>query len=103
MYNKIYRYADAQPPPRNWPELIDIPTRFSISTNTSLKSGVPSASARDEIIKSLSILILVYTDRPTPEECATICKRLVDKFSILKDHQGNGYVSITIILYHSSI
>lgn len=54
---------------------------------------MPSARARDEIVKSLSTLVLVYTIRPTPEECAIIAKKLINKFPVLKDNQGNGYVS----------
>ena len=52
-----------------------------------------SQKARDEIVNSLSTLILVHTIRPTSEDYNTVCSRLVKKHAVLKDHIGSGFVS----------
>ena len=79
-------------PCTDWAEKLVIPSRFSVGTSAALKSGVPTRKARDEIVNSLSTLILVHTIRPTSDDYNIICKKLVEKHPILKDHVGSGYV-----------
>ena len=65
----------------NWAEKLVVPTRFSSNTMTAMKEGVLTSKARDEIMTSLSTLIMVHTMRPTPDDYTTVCRRLVEKHS----------------------
>lgn len=69
-----------------------IPTRFSAETTACVKSGKLSKKARDEIINSLSTMMLVHTSRPSPEDFTVICSRLVEKYPTLRDTVDNGFV-----------
>ena len=77
----------------DWAEKIIIPTRFSAETSAALQSGVLFQKARDEIVNSLSTLILVHNIRPTSDDYNTVCNRLIKKHTVLKDHIGSGFVS----------
>ena len=83
-----------QPPQADWAGKLAIPSRFSVETNTALTSGVLTRKARDEIVNSLSTLILVHTMHPTADDYNTVCTKLIKKHPILKDHIGSGYVSV---------
>ena len=74
-----------------------IPTRFSVDTMTVLKEGVLTSKARDEIITSLSTLIMVHTMRPTPDDYTTVCRRLVEKHPRLKDRTSPHYVCTVLL------
>ena len=50
-----------------------------------MKTGILKRRHRDEIINSLSTLILIYTSRCTPDDYIMICRRLVEKYPNLKD------------------
>ena len=80
-------------PQKDWAEQLSIPTRFSSDTTAAIKSGILSKRARDEIIQSLSTLILVYTNRPSPEDHTIVCRKLIQKYPTLKDKVDSGYVS----------
>lgn len=60
--------------------------------------GIPTQRARDEIVNSISTLILVHTMYPNSDDYTVICRRLVEKHPKLRDSVGSGYVSSTI--YH---
>ena len=70
--------------------------RFSKETTGNIAAGVLTQKTREEVVNSLSTLMLVYTIRPTPNDYNIICKRLVDKHPTLKDHAGSGYVSVYV-------
>jgi RIO-like serine/threonine protein kinase len=55
--------------------------------------GVPTRKSRDEIVKALSTVMLVHTIHPDANDYNVICKKLVDKHPVLKDHVGSGYVN----------
>lgn len=63
-----------------------------METMSSIKSGVPTRKARDEVINSLATLIMVHTLRPSPDDYSAVCKKLIQKHPILKDNIGSGYV-----------
>lgn len=77
----------------DWATKLSIPSQFSVETMSSIKSGVPTRKARDEVINSLATLIMVHTMRPTSNDYNTVCKRLIEKHTALKDNIGSGYVS----------
>lgn len=58
-----------------------------------MKTGILKRRHRDEIINSLSTLMLVHTSHPTPDDYTTVCRRLVEKYPNLKDKVDSGYVS----------
>lgn len=92
-YILVYRCTKGPPPPPlDWAEKISIPQRFSAATNAALSSGIPTRSARDEIVNALATQILVYTIEPSSDDRTTVCKKLVQKIPVLKDHCGSGYV-----------
>ena len=102
--NMIFRIINHIPifirilPTVDWAKKIVITTRFSRETSTGLESGRITRKARDEIINSLSTLILVYTIHPMPDDYNIVCRNLVKKHPILKDHIGSGYVSLLIFM-----
>lgn len=77
----------------DWAKNITIPTRFSRETTNAIDSGRITRKARDEIVNSLSTLVLVHTMHPTSDDYNVLCSRLVKKHAVLKDHIGSGYVS----------
>ena len=77
----------------NWAEKLAIPKRFSVVTNEAMKSGVLTPKVRDEIVQSMSTLIMVHTIRPTSNDYNTVCLRLIKTHPILKDRIDSGYVS----------
>ena len=48
---------------------------------------------RTEIISSVAWEIWRYTQYPSSEDYTTVCKLLVQKYPVLKDTIGNGFVS----------
>ena len=88
-YVHIFSFVD-------WAEQIVIPSRFSAETTSILESGVLKPKARDEIVNTLSTLIVVHTIKPTTNDYNTICSRLIKKRPVLKDHIGTGYVGMII-------
>ena len=95
LYYYYYSPLDAAPC-LDWADKVVIPSRFSIETMKALASGVPTGKARDEVVKALSTLILVYTIRPTSNDYNTICSKLIKRHPVLKDHVGSGFVSTVI-------
>jgi hypothetical protein len=77
----------------SYAEKLVIPTRFSMETSTAIETGLLKRKHRDEIVNSLSTLMLVHTSHPTPEDYTTICRRLVGKYPNLKDKVDSGYSS----------
>ena len=55
-------------------------------------------ATRIEIITSIAVPVYQQTTHPTSEEHTSVCKRLVEKYPVLKDSCGNGYVSETMII-----
>ena len=86
----------------DWAERFTIPTRFSAETLTAIKSGIPTNRARNEIVNSLATLILVHTNRPTPDDFTSVCQKLVTKYPTLKDKVDSGYVNLCMFILLSS-
>lgn len=63
-------------------EKLVIPTRSSAEKATAVKTGVLKRRHRDEIINSLSTLILVHTSCPNPDDYTKVCRRLVESILI---------------------
>lgn len=69
----------------NWHHNFKIPDHFSTKTEEALRTGHITKSVRTEIVQSLSAGIMLFTKQPTPVQYNTVCQKLVDKYSILKD------------------
>ena len=65
-------------PPVEWPNTFTIPTRFSVATTSTMKSGVLTAKARDEIVHSLSVTIRLQNSIEQVGEEAPSPKRLLE-------------------------
>ena len=76
---------------------ITIPEQFSRATMERLKSNEITDSARNEIISAIAIPLYQLTTYPTSDEYTSICKSLIEKYPVLKDSCGNGYVSLLLI------
>ena len=63
IYYLIRSSVDIKP---NFVEKLVIPIRSSAETTIAMKTGVLKRRHRDEIINSLSTLILVHTSHPYP-------------------------------------
>ena len=81
-------------PQAEWANTFAVPTRFSVETTSTMKSGVLTAKARDEIVHSLATLIMVHKVYPSPSDYNTVLSKLIKKHPVLKDCAGSGYVSI---------
>ena len=57
---------------------------------------------RTEIISAIALQMWSHTMYPQPEEYNGVCQMLIDKYPVLKDSIGNGYVSIRNYLHDSS-
>ena len=77
----------------DWAGKFAIPARFSAETTSAIKTGILSKRARDEIIQSLSTLMLVHTSKPSPDDYSVVCRKLVEKYPNLRDKVDSGYVS----------
>ena len=77
----------------DWAVNLPIPTRFSAETMSCIESGVLTKKARGEIVHSLSILMLVHTNRPSPDDYTIVSRRMIQRYPSLKDKVDNGYVS----------
>ena len=101
--NMIFRIINHIPifirilPTVDWAKKIVIPTRFSRETSAGLESGRITRKARDEIINSLSTLILVYTIHPMPDDYNIVCRNLVKKHPILNPFTGDFTVTVSDI------
>ena len=82
-----YREEESEQLDTQFAETFVIPRRFSAETTQAVKTRVLNQKARDEIISSLTTLILVHTKRPKPNDFTTICRRLVAKYPTLKDKE----------------
>ena len=58
-----------------------------------VEEGVLTSKARDEIVKSLSTLMMLHTMTPSTDEYNVLCHRLVQTIPSLKDSVGTGHVS----------
>lgn len=72
-----------------------IPKRFSVEAMAAIKSGILNNKVRDEIISSLSTLMMVHTLKPKPEEYNIVCTKLIMTYPTLRDSCDNGYVSLS--------
>lgn len=63
-----------------------------------LKNNEITDSARNEIIGAVAIPLYQVTPYPTSDEYTSICKSLIEKYPVLKDSCGNGYVSFYLLL-----
>jgi len=93
VYFIIYYCIHSKTCPADWVDKIQIPTRFSLETTETLRLGVPTKKARDEIVNSLSTLIMVYTMNPTSKDLNAVCQKLINKHPVLTDHVRGSYVS----------
>lgn len=58
-----------------------------------IKNEEVTDASRNEIISAIAVPMYQQTMYPKSEEYTTICKKLIDKYPVLKDSCGNGYVS----------
>lgn len=72
---------------------LTVPDQFSRATMERLRRKEVTDASRNEIISAIAIPLYQQTMYPKPEEYTTICKKLVEKYPVLKDSCGNGYVS----------
>ncbi len=78
-----------------WHLTFTVPEYYSTFTEDAIASGRLTRRNRTEIIQSLSSSMMVFTKSPTSEQYNTVCRKLIEKFSKLKDGVGkSGYVSI---------
>ena len=76
----------------------NIPDRFSRATMEHLHNRQITNATRIEIITSIAVPMYQLTTHPTSEEYTSVCKRLVEKYPVLKDSCGNGHVSEALIV-----
>ena len=77
---------------KGWLGSFKIPDQFSRATMERLEKKEITDATRNEII---ALPIYQQTTHPTSEEYTRVCKMLIEKYPILKDSCGNGYVSST--------
>lgn len=70
-----------------------IPENFSKKVMDSIEEGIITKAIRSEIITVVALGMWQCTTQPTSDEYTSISRSLVQKHPILKDTNGNGYVS----------
>lgn len=83
-------------------EKYKLPTRFSKRVTQAISDGVITKTVRSEIITVIALGMWQFTTQPTSEEYTSICRALVQKFPVLKDTHGSGYVSCVMARLHNS-
>ena len=78
----------------------ELPARFSKRVTQAISDGVITKTVRSEIITVIALGMWQITTQPTSEEYTSICRALVQKFPVLKDTHGNGYVSCVLAKDH---
>lgn len=59
-----------------------------------LKKKEVTDALRNEIISAIAVPMYQQTMYPRSDEYTIVCKKLVEKYPVLKDSCGNGYVSL---------
>ena len=77
-----------------WGSQVIIPTMFSKYTTDTLKTGMLTPRARDEIVNHMSSQIMLFTMYPSTAQLNICCDRLVKFHPACRDSIGSGYVSI---------
>jgi len=68
----------------------------------SIKAKTITKGVWVEIVTALAFEIWNHTQYPSGDEYNAVCTMLVNKYPILKDTIGNGYVSLTIVFTKST-
>ena len=84
----------AAEPDSSWLSKFNIP-QFSKKTQECIKKCHITKGIRTEIISSIAWEVWRYTQYPSSEEYNAVCKLLIQKYPVLKDTIGNGFVSDT--------
>lgn len=72
---------------------------FSQHVKDAVNSGVVTLRARREIVQVLRTYMTAFATRPKPEQYMTICRKLIEKYPALKDHDGaTKWVSVLKLL-----
>ena len=58
-----------------------------------LEKGEVTNSVRCEVVSAICVPMYAQCQYPTSEEYTAVCKQLIQKYPVLKDTYGNGYVS----------
>ena len=70
-----------------------ISDRFSRATVEPLDKGEITDGLRCEVVNAVCVPWYQMCDYPSKEEYTAVSKQLIQKYSVLKDITGNGYVS----------
>ena len=93
--SRVIQPPSTKPSPElQWHLNFEIPSKFSVSTENRIKSGLLRKKNRTEIVQALSAAIILQTKYPTSEQYTSVCLKLIEKFPTLRDGMGaTGYVS----------
>ena len=75
-----------------WLSTFTLP-RFSRKTSDSIRNAQVTTGIRSDIVSAIAWAMWEHTEYPKSEDYTKVCKVLVQKYPILKDTIGNGYVS----------
>ena len=78
---------------------IIIPEHWRPEVESCLREESLTDSARNQIVRSLVNQLFARASKPTRLQCEQLARKLILKYPFVKDDMGNGYVSITIILF----
>ena len=70
-----------------------IPEHWRPEVEQCLKSECLTASARNEIVRTLVSILFSKSSRPSRSDCEAVARKLILKYPFAKDDLGCGYVS----------
>ena len=86
-------YAQGLEQDSEWLSKFTMP-QFSRKTMHSIETAQITAGNQSEIISAIAWEMWKHTEYPKSDEYTKVCKALVQKYPILQDIIGNGYVGI---------
>ena len=74
-----------------------IPQHWRPEVEECFRNQCLTASARNEIVRTLVSILFSKSSRPTRSDCEVMGRKMILKYPFTKDDLGCGYVSILII------
>lgn len=87
---------------KSWHESFEIPDKdsFSFNVQKAIQTGIVDSKSRREIHQTLRTLILQHTWFPEADGYNMVCRKLITKFSNLRDESKTGFEDIIIGIYN---
>lgn len=76
-----------------------IPDHWRPEIEICLREQCLTDGARNEMVRSLVTQLFARASKPTRFQCEDLARKLILKYPFVKDDMGNGYVSVSHVIY----